>query len=545
MVRVKQKTYKKGSTEFILRQMKNKGITLPKHSDTILKREEARMKRMKNLWQTPLKEIYTLEEDEDFENIIENIRYKKPTSPFALFFKEEVQKFKDKKMSFREKQTIIQKNWKKLSPTQTQEYCEEFSRQKAQYEKDKKLVLKYLFLNADKETKVVLTAHKYFESEEIIKNFDGMVCDYKTFKAETKKKWDKLPKKEKEAYKDRCNEIQNWITKGMKLPKLNSVSLFVQRQFEEKKKNKEPIPSLWEVQNKWKELSSEEKKKYKTLAEEMKAERELYDNVYRLINNIPIRKPVGAFRLFYHSILKENEGDKINIETAKDLWSCLSFDKKEDYEKENHRLMLAYRYKQMVKKKQIQDIFRVKKPGSLFNIFMETKKGQKVPDGADPATYWKSQYDKLSITQINKLKEKKSQQQKVYDDYMEQFKGKKFDMPPKPLNCFNIYIRENLDEIKNFDKDKTLFTNASALWKKLSSEKVDEYKQKAELEKKIYKQRLHEFNISGCYSEKYEPVDDEDEDGEKKKKSKKKRSSSFSSQKSKDNKKQKSCKKKK
>ena len=36
MVRVKQKTYKKGSTEFILRQMKNKGIKLPKYSDRIL-----------------------------------------------------------------------------------------------------------------------------------------------------------------------------------------------------------------------------------------------------------------------------------------------------------------------------------------------------------------------------------------------------------------------------------------------------------------------------------------------------------------------------
>jgi len=39
---------------------------------------------------------------------------------------------------------------------------------------------------------------------------------------------------------------------------------------------------------------------------------------------------MGAFRLFYQFILKENEGVNINITNAKILWSLLDDDKKKD-----------------------------------------------------------------------------------------------------------------------------------------------------------------------------------------------------------------------
>jgi len=145
---------------------------------------------------------------------------------------------------------------------------------KCNTKKRKNLFKNIYFLDCDKETHSVLTVYKYFESEEIIKNFDG-IEDYKIFKQKIREKWESLSTEEKFLYKSQCSKNSNWITKCRNLKKINSVSLLIRKEFDFKKENKEPLPKLNEIIEKWKKLSKKEKEKFQQIAENMEEEKEI------------------------------------------------------------------------------------------------------------------------------------------------------------------------------------------------------------------------------------------------------------------------------
>jgi len=93
----------------------------------------------------------------------------------------------------------------------------------------------------------------------------------------------------------------------------------------------------------------------------------------------------------------------------------------------------------------IKKILKMNKPGTLWNEYRKSKKGIKVPEDADPDTYWREQYENISIPELNKLKTKINKKEKDYNEYIKSLRGTIIDFPPKPLNCFSIFIKENLD----------------------------------------------------------------------------------------------------
>ena len=128
------------------------------------------------------------------------------------------------------------------------------------------------------------------------------------------------------------------VREAKNIKKVNAVSVFIQKMFENAKKK--TLPKLEELTKRWKELKNSEIKKYKKYAEEINEEREKLRDIYELINRIKPKPPSGAFRIFLQEKAKEKAFH--NLKEGHKLWCDLDEDKKEEYLKKAHRCILAY-----------------------------------------------------------------------------------------------------------------------------------------------------------------------------------------------------------
>jgi len=95
------------------------------------------------------------------------------------------------------------------------------------------------------------------------------------------------------------------------------------------------------------------------------------------------------------------------------------------------------------------------------------------------------------------LKTKINKKEKDYNEYIKSLRGTIIDFPPKPLNCFSIFIKENLDWIKNdinYDPNLSIFKNVAPIWKKLDKKEIEKYKKKSEVEVKLLKEDCMNLN---------------------------------------------------
>ena len=215
-------------------------------------------------------------------------------------------------------------------------------------------------------------------------------------------------------------------------------------------------------------------------------------------------------------------------------------EQKEEYFIKSHRCQLAYKYKNMIYKKQIKKMIP-KKPGAAIMQYLKEKKGQKAPEGEKWISYWRAMYSKLTPEQKRKYEEKAEKAKEIYEKKMTQFENKVFDMPKKPRSAFTLFLAERMPEIKKENPKSTASEILKLIAKEWQEEKnVDQsiYNKKVEKEKKRFKKQLAEFKKNGYYtkSKNKEEEDDDDDDDEKSKKnksSKKKSNSKSNSKKSK------------
>jgi hypothetical protein len=485
--------------------------------------------------------ISSLEDEEKIDQIMKDITLKRPRNPYTQFVLYETEKIKSKnndaKIALQEFSASCAEKWKKLSQADKKKYIKLYDEEKVKYKNDIELVRHYLFKDFNDTVRSPPTAYRIFLNEKLREGFEKGY-DPKEVKKEASLEWSKMSKEEKQVYKDKQKENSNWFLKAQKIKKITPIALFIQKRIDEDKENHKEPPTLKEIAPAWKKLSKNEKKTYEKYAQELNEEKEKLQDIYEITHGVKPKRPKGAFRIFLQEKAKNNEIKSLNH--GHELWKKLSEEEKEEYYNKSHRCQLAYRYKNMIYKKQIKKILP-KKPGGPIMQYLKEKKGQKAPNGEKWLTYWRSMYSNLSQEQKKKYEEKAQKAKEKYDKKMEQFQNKVFDMPKKPHTPFNLYVADRMTDLKK-EKPNTL---TSELLKQIAKEwqegkNVDQamYYKNAEKEKKRFKKQLAEFQKNGYYTkikktEKGEDEDEEEDEKEKKASKKRKSSSRSSSKKSK------------
>ena len=166
----------------------------------------------------------------------------------------------------------------------------------------------------------------------------------------------------------------------------------------------------------------------------------------------------------------------------------------------------------------------------------------KIPKGEKAVQYWRPFYDELSKDKKKKYQEKADREKERYKKKMEEYKNYVFDMPKKPLNAFNLFVKERIPDLKKEHADTPIPKLLKICAKEWTSEdgvSQSKYEKKAEYDKKRFKKQLKDFETLGYYKANYRAerktkVEDEseEEEEEERKTTKRKRRSSSSSKKS-------------
>ena len=483
-----------------------------------------------------------LEEDQ-IDEIMENITLKRPRNAYTQFCMEEVEKFKNKNKS---KKIVLKtfskecaEKWTKLSQKEKDKYNDRFEEEKLKYKKDLDTVRHYIFMDYNDVVYRPPTAYRLFLNEKMREGFDKN-SDPKVVKKKAADEWKRMTIEEKEEYIEKKKENDTWFEKAKKIRKVTPLTMFVQNTIELAKTKHKDIPKLADIAETWKNLKSSDKEKYAKYADAINEEREKLQHIYELIHGIKPKRPAGAFRVF----LQEKAKEKVlhSIKEGKEMWDKLSEDEKESYLKKSHTLRLAYKYKKMIYNKKIKRILP-KKPATAYGYFLKDKKGMKVPKGEKAVVYWRPYFDELPKDKKKKYQEKADMNKEKYKKKMEEFKNYVFDMPKRPLNAFNLFIRDRLPDLrgeKGNDKVPVakLLQKAAEEWTSGEGVSQSKYEKKAEADKKRFKKQLKDFETLGYYKKNYraerttkekdesEEEDEEEEEEEKRTKRKKRSSSS-------------------
>ena len=479
-------------------------------------------------------------DEEQLDEILEKIDLKRPRSMYTHFCMEEIENYKNKNkgkdFKLAEFSKEMAKKWKDLSDKEKKEYQEKFEEDKMKFKKDLEIIRHYLFKDYNDVIRSPPTAYKIYLNEKLREGFEKDL-DPKKVKAKASRDWRMMSEKDRNVYKERKKENDDWFEKAKNTRRVTALSIFVQNTIRTAKDKDEDVPTLADIAPLWKKMSSSEKKKYIKWADEINEEREKLQDIYELVNGIKPKRPAGAFRVFLQEKAKEKALH--SLQEGKELWDKLSDDEKEAYLKKAHRCKLAYKYKKMIYNKKIKKILP-KRPGNAFAQFLKDKKGQKVPKGVKAVVYWKEDYDKLTKDKKKKYEEKAEKEKEKYKKKMKEFDNYVFDMPKRPLNAFSLFVRDRIPDLKE-ENEKTPTTElikiAAKEWNKEDGVSQKDYEKKAERDKKRFIKQLRDFDKLGYYNKnsrgertKKEDDDEDEEDEEKpKKKMRKKRSSSTAS----------------
>ena len=479
-------------------------------------------------------------EDTEIDEIMENIDLKRPRSAYTHFCIEEAENFRKKNKGQKIKIAVFSKDcakkWSELSQKEKDKYNKKLEDEKIKYKSDLEKVRHYLFKDFNDIIHQPPTAYRIFLNERLREGFEKNI-DPKEVKIRASTEWRMLPDEDREIYKEKKKQNDDWFEKAKNIKKVSALSMFVQKTIQSAKEKKEEVPTIAEISPAWKKLPNSEKEKYQKYADDINEEREKLQDIYELVNGVKPKKPAGAFRIFLQEKIKEKTIH--NIQEGKELWYKLSEDEKEKYLKKAHTCRIAYKYKKMIFNKKIRKILP-KKPGNAYAQFLKEKKGQKPPKGESPLIYWREQFEKLPKDKLKKYQDKAEKEKEKYEKKMKEFDNVVFDMPKRPINAFSLYVKDRIPDLREKKRNvpnNELLKIAAKEWMKEEGVSQAKYEKKAEQDKKRFIRQLKEFEKLGYYKknakgEKSKNVEDEvDEEKKSKKTMKKKRNSSASSKK--------------
>ncbi len=470
------------------------------------------------------------------DEILENITLKRPRTGYTHFFMEEVEKYKSKNknetFNLKEISKEFAEKWSSLPKSKKDSYNEKFLEERTKYKGEIDLVRHYIFKDYNGIVRRPPTAYRIYLNEKLCEGFEKNL-DPKDVKAKASKDWKMMSEDERREYTEKKKENDNWLKMAKQTRKVTPLSMFVRKTIETAKKKNKELPTIKEIAPAWNKLSTPEKNKYKTYAEDENRDRENLREIYELVNGVKPKKPAGAFRVF----LQENAKKKAfkSLKEGQELWNKLSEDEKEVYLKKAHRIRLAYKYKKMIYDKKIKKILP-KRPANAYAQFLKEKKGAKIPKGEKAVVYWRDEYENLKKEQKRKYEDKAAKERERYQAKMKEFNNCVFDLPKRPLTAFSLFVKDRMPDLKAEkpkEETQTLLKQIAKEWKTEDGVSQNKYEKKAEMDKRRFKKQLKDFENLGYYKKNYRAPRSSSSSGSTKSKSKRKsRSKSRSKSKS-------------
>ena len=352
-------------------------------------------------------------EEEYINNLLSGITLKKPYNSFDLFIKEkfnsndafnknnEINNNSSDKNGNNSNLKNYQNLWNSLTDNQKQEYKNEYIKKNNKYKRDIEIIRKCIFKGIDGKIKFKSTAYQIYLNDQLIEGLEKNY-DPKYIKNNARLKWNKMKLEDKKPYFLKKKENDTILDLVLKYKNINPFILYVFNYLNNCKKNNNIIPNINKLTKNWENLNNSEKQKYEKYAEELIYDKYNIRNIYDAIHGIKPKTPSGALRIFLQIKAAKKEINTIN--EGINLWNNLNINEKEYYLKISHKYYLSFKYKEMIYNKKIKKNYP-KKPISPFQIYLNDKKGIKLPKGNNnPILYWRKKYNELTDTEKDKYK---------------------------------------------------------------------------------------------------------------------------------------------
>ena len=445
------------------------------------------------------------DEDSKYEKI-KDITLKRARNSYTIFLMEQYKKEKEEdpdfKMNIVEYRKKCDKKWKKLSDSEKEKYENLSEKEREKYKNDVEQI-RILFFDQNKEG---VTAYRIFLNEKLRNAFEND-ADPKEVKKEASKEWANMSNEEKNEWKKKKKDNDNWWERCKKTRNVNAYSVFIQRKFEELKKDDENGQiTLKSISKFWNKLSDKEKKKYKDYANEINEERRKAKDIYEITHGIQPARPAGAYKLFLSQVAKEGKlkGKRNPLAEGKKLWDSLDDNEREYYLKISHRVHLCYVYKKM-KFKEYQRKLTPIRPLTARSLFFKQLKGTDLPEGSKNfMEFANKKWDDLSEKEKKKYIEKAEEEKEKFEKKKNRNPEKIFNYPQKALSAFNFFIKENAPDMKDENPDLSggeVIKKLSQDWNEMPEKQKAKYNKKAEKDKKRFLEQQAEFKKNGFYTQ--------------------------------------------
>lgn len=225
-------------------------------------------------------------------------------------------------------------------------------------------------------------------------------------------------------------------------------------------------------------------------------------------SSIVPKRPVTAYSLFLKDLAKETDIAKASLKEDKQrfyskaskLWTLISPEAKERYEKMAHINRLIYIYKKQVFKK-TRCVNKIKHRGvSGYNLFMGLYKNDKsIPKNINYVSFVKEKWSMLTEEEKEQFKIKALQ---VNEEKNQNVNSKKiYAYPKRPKTGYQIFLGNKTRELKNAvngDMPK-IMTVIGKMWADLSEEKKKVYIDEQDRRHKVYLQQKKQYEEKGYY----------------------------------------------
>lgn len=225
-------------------------------------------------------------------------------------------------------------------------------------------------------------------------------------------------------------------------------------------------------------------------------------------SSIVPKRPGTAYSLFLKDLAKETDLAKASLKENKQrfyskaskLWTLISPEQKEKYEKMAHIKRLIYTYKKQIFKK-TRCVNKTKRRGvSGYNLFMGLYKNDKsIPKNINYVSYVKEKWSMLTEEEKEKFRQKANQ---LNEEKSKQINSKKiYAYPKRPKTGYQIFLGNKTKELKNIangDMPK-IMTAIGKMWADLSEEQKQKYIDEQERRHKVYLKQKSQYEEKGYY----------------------------------------------
>lgn len=434
-----------------------------------------------------------IESEQDFEDQILNISLKKPTRAYNFYLKE----MKETRKKFANDNITnisheCSKKWANLSEEQKLKYQKMQEEDEKVYKEHLALVKKYIL---EKPLRESATAYTIFLDEKVKKAIEED-ADPKEAKKAARAEWKSMSDADKAVYEEK-REKHKELYEALRRNKgrVSGYTLYIKDVLMQAKEKNEKI-TLIDCAEKWKKLKSSAKQKYQDYADEVREERERLRDMYEITFGIKPKRPIGAYKFFMMELAKEGKLDGKNpfVEAAK-LWTQLSPEKKERYQKVAKKRQLAY----IIKKEEYNSSVRKStgKAPTGFNLFvsdMKDKVTEEIPENSNLFEYCYKKWQTVDAETKNKYN-KRAEEEKVKFENRRKDMDEKHDMPKRPITPYNRYVSERFNSVREkVGQDvNQVFKAIADEWQELNPKVKEKYIKEYQGEQEKYKQLMEEW----------------------------------------------------